>query len=53
MFDKLLLDHATESGCRVFQDAHVTDLAFDTDGGDDPHRPQPISREISNRLFRS
>ena len=34
MFDKLLLDHATESGCRVLQGqgAHVTDLAFDTDG---------------------
>jgi flavin-dependent dehydrogenase len=25
MFDKLLLDHAAESGCRVFQGAHVTE----------------------------
>jgi flavin-dependent dehydrogenase len=32
MFDKLLLDHAAESGCRVFQGAHVTDVAFDADG---------------------
>jgi flavin-dependent dehydrogenase len=34
MFDKLLLDHAAESGCRVIQGlgAHVTDVAFDTDG---------------------
>jgi flavin-dependent dehydrogenase len=32
MFDKLLLDHAAESGCRVFQGAQVTDAAFDADG---------------------
>ncbi len=32
MFDKLLLDHAAESGCRVFQGAHVADVAFDADG---------------------
>jgi flavin-dependent dehydrogenase len=32
MFDKLLLDHAAETGCRVFQGVQVTDLGFDTDG---------------------
>src|SRR6201984_3167897 len=32
MFDKLLLDHAAESGCRVARDTQVTDFAFDTDG---------------------
>jgi flavin-dependent dehydrogenase len=32
MFDKLLLDHAAESGCRVLQDTQVIDFAFDTDG---------------------
>src|SRR3984893_4729296 len=32
MFDKLLLDHAAESGCRVSRGVQVTDLAFDTDG---------------------
>jgi flavin-dependent dehydrogenase len=32
MFDKLLLDHAAESGCCVTQGAHVTDVAFDADG---------------------
>jgi flavin-dependent dehydrogenase len=32
MFDKLLLDHAAESGCRVSQDTQVTDVAFDADG---------------------
>ena len=32
MFDKLLLDHAAESGCCVSQGVHVTDVAFDADG---------------------
>ena len=32
MFDKLLLDHAAESGCRVLQGAQVDDVAFDADG---------------------
>src|ERR1700722_4295049 len=32
MFDKLLLDHAAESGCRVFRGVPVTDAAFDADG---------------------
>jgi flavin-dependent dehydrogenase len=32
MFDQLLLDHAAESGCRVFRGTQVTDFAFDTDG---------------------
>jgi flavin-dependent dehydrogenase len=32
MFDKLLLDHAAESGCRVSQGTNVTDVAFDNDG---------------------
>ena len=32
MFDKLLLDHAAESGCRVARGTQVTDFAFDTDG---------------------
>jgi flavin-dependent dehydrogenase len=32
MFDKLLLDHAAESGCQVFLGSPVTDLAFDADG---------------------
>jgi flavin-dependent dehydrogenase len=32
MFDKLLLDHAAESGCHVSLGVHVTDVAFDTDG---------------------
>jgi flavin-dependent dehydrogenase len=32
MFDQLLLDHAAETGCRVFQGTGVTDLAFDADG---------------------
>jgi flavin-dependent dehydrogenase len=32
MFDKLLLDHAAETGCRVFQGVQVTDLGFDSDG---------------------
>src|ERR1700727_3830821 len=32
MFDKLLLDHAAESGCQVFLGSAVTDLGFDTDG---------------------
>jgi flavin-dependent dehydrogenase len=32
MFDKLLLDHAAESGCRVFQGVNVTDIALETDG---------------------
>ena len=32
MFDKLLLDHAAESGCRVSQGTQVTDVAFDADG---------------------
>jgi flavin-dependent dehydrogenase len=31
-FDTLLLDHAAESGCRVLQGAHVTNVAFDVDG---------------------
>jgi flavin-dependent dehydrogenase len=32
MFDKLLLDHAAETGCHVFQGVQVTDLGFDSDG---------------------
>jgi flavin-dependent dehydrogenase len=32
MFDKLLLDHAAECGCRVWPDTQVTDVAFDADG---------------------
>ena len=32
MFDKLLLDHAAESGCRVLRGTLVTDAAFDPDG---------------------
>jgi flavin-dependent dehydrogenase len=32
MFDKLLLDHAAESGCQVSQGTLVTDLAFESDG---------------------
>ncbi len=32
MFDKLLLDHAAESGCHVTQGTSVTDVAFDPDG---------------------
>src|ERR1700753_1459871 len=32
MFDQLLLDHAAESGCRIFRGTKVTDMAFDTDG---------------------
>lgn len=32
MFDKLLLDHAAECGCRVSPDTQVTDVAFDADG---------------------
>ena len=31
-FDKILLDHAAESGCHVWQGTHVTDVAFDRDG---------------------
>jgi flavin-dependent dehydrogenase len=31
-FDKILLDHAAESGCRVSQSTQVTDVAFDEDG---------------------
>jgi flavin-dependent dehydrogenase len=31
-FDKILLYHAVESGCRVFQGVRVTDVAFDADG---------------------
>jgi flavin-dependent dehydrogenase len=32
MFDQLLLDHASESGCRVSQGCEVTDVTFDEDG---------------------
>jgi flavin-dependent dehydrogenase len=32
MFDKLLLDHAAETGCRVSRGVQVTDIGFDTDG---------------------
>jgi flavin-dependent dehydrogenase len=32
MFDQLLLDHASESGCRVSQGSEVTDAMFDSDG---------------------
>jgi FADH2-dependent halogenase len=31
-FDKILLDHAAQSGCRVQQGAHVTDVDFDSAG---------------------
>jgi flavin-dependent dehydrogenase len=31
-FDKILLDHAAESGCHVSQGTQVTDLSFDADG---------------------
>ena len=31
-FDKILLDHAAETGCRVFQGTSVSDVAFDPDG---------------------
>ena len=43
MFDKLLLDHAAESGCHAFQGAHVTDLAFDVDG---------VTIQTSDKRFR-
>src|SRR5271154_101671 len=32
MFDKLLLDHAAETGRRVSRGVQVTDIGFDTDG---------------------
>src|ERR1700683_4256161 len=32
MFDKLLLDHAAESGCHVSRGVQVTDIGFDRDG---------------------
>jgi len=32
MFDKLLLDHAAETGCRVSRGVQVTDVGFDSDG---------------------
>jgi flavin-dependent dehydrogenase len=43
VFDKILLDHAGESGCRVFEGLQVTDINFDADGvtvraGDDEYR---------------
>lgn len=31
-FDRILLDHAAESGCRAFQGMSVNDAAFDSDG---------------------
>jgi len=31
-FDKILLDHAAESGCRVFEQTQVTHVDFDADG---------------------
>ena len=31
-FDKILLDHAAESGCKVFQRTAVSGVAFDPDG---------------------
>jgi len=32
MFDQLLLDHAANTGCQVWQGTQVTDAAFDQDG---------------------
>ncbi len=44
MFDKLLLDHAAECGCRVAQGTQVTDVAFDADG---------VTIQTFDRLFRA
>src|ERR1700759_5622750 len=32
MFDKLLLDHAAETGCRVSRGVEIIDIGFDTNG---------------------
>ncbi len=42
-FDKILLDHAAESGCKVFHGTPVSGVSFDSDGvtlqtGDDRYR---------------
>jgi flavin-dependent dehydrogenase len=44
MFDKLLLDHAGESGCRILPGVQVTDLAFDNDG---------VTIQTADKRFRS
>ncbi len=53
MFDKLLLDHAAESGCRVSRGYQVTDVAFDADGVTVQTADGPVSRQIPHRLFRA
>ena len=47
VFEKILLDHAGESGCRVFEGLQVTDINFDADGvtvraGDDEYRARHL-----------
>jgi flavin-dependent dehydrogenase len=43
-FDKILLDHAAESGCRVFEQTQVTDVNFDAEG---------VSLQAGNGEFRA
>lgn len=52
-FDKILLDHAAQSGCRVQQGAHVTDVDFDSAGVtvrtlDKPRDSEAIFRTLSD-----